>query len=266
MEEYNRSRTGPLTVLPVSMSYVPVAHFTPQQTLEALIPTHSDTETSAFTARRKILCHRFTTSPATCSLGHVEFVFDLGNWNAAFAPPSLADCEPKKKYASMLQILQYPFSKGSVHITSTQPGNAGLAVNPQYLSGFDGHLDLEVAAHAHRFSEKIGSTQPLASIIRGQVFPRPEEVSTDAELKAWLKDNFVTDWHPVATCSMGGRGREKDGVVDERLRVYGVQGLRVADASIMPLQISAHLQATVYAIAEKAASMILEDHGLNTKG
>lgn len=49
------------------------------------------------------------------------------------------------------------------------------------------------------------------------------------------------------------------GVVDERLRVYGVRRLRVADASIMPLQISAHLQATVYAIAEKASHMILED-------
>ena len=58
---------------------------------------------------------------------------------------------------------------------------------------------------------------------------------------------------------MGGHLGIKAGVVDERLRVYGVRGLRVADASIMPLQISAHLQATVYAIAEKASHMILED-------
>jgi choline dehydrogenase-like flavoprotein len=50
------------------------------------------------------------------------------------------------------------------------------------------------------------------------------------------------------------------GVVDERLRVYGVCGLRVVDASVMPLQISAHLQATIYAIAEKASEMIKEDH------
>lgn len=58
---------------------------------------------------------------------------------------------------------------------------------------------------------------------------------------------------------MGGRGGAESGVVDERLRVYGVRGLRVVDASIMPLQIGAHLQATVYAIAEKGAAMIKED-------
>lgn len=60
---------------------------------------------------------------------------------------------------------------------------------------------------------------------------------------------------------MGGRRGIEGGVVDERLRVYGVRGLRVIDASIMPMQISAHLQATVYAIAEKGAHMILEDWG-----
>ena len=58
---------------------------------------------------------------------------------------------------------------------------------------------------------------------------------------------------------MGGREGIKGGVVDARLRVYGVKGLRVADASIIPLQIASHPQATIYAIAEKAASMILED-------
>lgn len=65
--------------------------------------------------------------------------------------------------------------------------------------------------------------------------------------------------HPVGTCGMGGDRGISGGVVDERLRVYGIKGLRVVDASIMPLQVSAHLQATVYAIAEKGAHMILED-------
>lgn len=63
---------------------------------------------------------------------------------------------------------------------------------------------------------------------------------------------------------MGGRRGIAGGVVDERLRVYGIKGLRIIDASVMPLQISCHPQATIYAIAEKGAHMILEDRGVIT--
>jgi choline dehydrogenase-like flavoprotein len=74
-----------------------------------------------------------------------------------------------------------------------------------------------------------------------------------------VRADSCVDRHPIGTCGMGGDRGIAAGVVDERLRVYGVKALRVVDASIMPLQISAHLQATVYAIAENGASMVLED-------
>lgn len=254
---YRQNKTGPFVVVPISMAYVPLSYITPQQTIDDLV---SPVGGSLSDEREALLHRKYCADNISKNLGHVEYVFDLGNWGPDFV------ADPTKKYGSMLQILQYPFSKGSVHIRPSASSSdssaslvSSLVVDPQYFGGRHGHLDLEIAALCHRFSEKICSTQPLAGIIREQVCPRPSEVESEEGLREWLKRVMVTDWHPVGTCAMGGKEGAKAGVVDERLRVYGVRGLRVVDASIMPMQISAHLQATVYAIAEKAAHMILED-------
>ncbi|EAQ88639.1 hypothetical protein CHGG_05258 [Chaetomium globosum CBS 148.51] len=242
-EEYAETRTGPLTILPVSVSYVPAARYIRPDTLNMLLSsTAADTSDSPTAERSRLIRRRFQSR--SNMLGHVEFIFDLGNWGID-KPPLTSD---GKKYGSLLQILQYPFSKGSVHI---QPpvGDSNprprLAIDPQYFGGREGHLDLEIALRAHRFAEKIWSAQPLASIIRAQVQPSLAETGTDEDLRSWLRRVATTDWHPVGTCAMGGSAGSAGGVVDERLRVYGVKGLRVVDASVMPLQISAHLQATV---------------------
>ena len=122
-----------------------------------------------------------------------------------------------------------------------------------------------VAAHA--FSHRLTQTAPLSSIIVRRVHPaanpdpdlKDGEEEEEEDLAPWVRANTITDWHPVGTCAMGGRRGIAGGVVDARLRVHGVRGLRVCDASVFPLQISAHLQATVYAVAEKGASLIGED-------
>lgn len=258
-EEYAKTRTGLLTILPVSLAYIPAARYIQPDTLNMLLSSTA-TETSHNPMSQRDYFRRRRFESRSNELGHVEFIFDLGNWGIDKPPITLGG----KRYASLLQILQYPFSRGSVHIqppainsNSTLPR---LAINPQYFGGKDGHLDLEIALSAHRFAEQISSAQPLASIIHKQVHPSLAETETDEDLRLWLRRNAVTDWHPVGTCAMGGDAGPAEGVVDERLRVYGVRGLRVIDASVMPLQISAHLQATVYAIAEKAAAMILEDN------
>lgn len=252
--------TGPLTILPVSISYVPVSRFIQPDTLNMLLSSAAtDTSFSPTTNRDRLLRRRFEGQSSM--LGHVEFIFDLGHWGLD-RPPVISD---GKKYGSLLQILQYPFSRGSIHIQppaiDSNPRRPHLAIDPQYFGGRNGHLDLEIALQAHRFAEKISSTQPLASIIQTQVQPSLAE-TTDDDLRSWLKRVATTDWHPVGTCAMAGDAGPAGGVVDERLRVYGVKGLRVVDASVIPLQISAHLQATVYAIAEKAAAMIFEDHSI----
>ena len=167
----------------------------------------------------------------------------------------------------MMQMLQYPFSVGSIHLPPTaQDGKATTSddkpiIDPCYYAGAGGQVDFLTMVAAQNFGHRICSTEPLKKIIVKRVFPpatNDEGVEMD-DFTEWVRDTTVTDWHPVGTCAMGGSEGIKGGVVDDQLKVYGVNGLRVCDASIMPLQIAAHLQATVYAIAEKGADMIADE-------
>lgn len=250
---YEATQSGPRAILPCSICYVPFSHFTPPEILVDIAKRapHSS-------LRERIVADRLS-SPEH-HLGQIEYIFDVGNWS-----PFLKSSDPARKYATLLQILQYPFSRGSVHISPSDPyGKA--EIDPRYYAGSNGvgALDLELQVHCARFGQKLVQTEPLADFIKGPAWPASAELS-DGELKQWIVDNTITDWHPVGSCAMGGSLGMEGGVVDERLRVYGVQGLRVVDASVMPLQISAHLQATVYAIAEKASEMIKEDRLKSTR-
>ncbi|KAI1848616.1 hypothetical protein JX266_005475 [Neoarthrinium moseri] len=257
--QFRASRTGPLTILPNSICYLPFSHFVPSHQLRAL-SEEAGSITTIPDLERAIRQDRLAPSSAA-KLGQIEYIFDLGNWNPFFQPPPSS----YKKYATCLQILQYPFSKGSIHISSNNIADKPM-IDPQYYGGtHGGPIDLSLMVHAARFAAyRIAQALPLAGIIRRRVFPPqvPVEDEDESFWRDWLTQTTITDWHPVGTCAMGGRigmNPAGGGVVDDRLRVYGTKGLRVVDASVMPLQISAHLQATVYAIGEKGAAMILED-------
>ncbi|KAG8718647.1 hypothetical protein FRC08_004742 [Ceratobasidium sp. 394] len=159
-------------------------------------------------------------------------------------------------YPATLGIVMWsllPFSRGTVQIKSTNPFTKP-AVTVNY---FAVDFDLQTQAAGARMARKILTTAPLSSLSNGKLVPDksvlPDNAS-DAKYSQWVKDSFSSVAHPVGTCAM--MSRDLGGVVDGRLRVYGVKNVRVVDASAMPTQISAHLSATLYGFAEKAADII----------
>jgi len=254
---YATSQSGPRTVLPSSIAYLPFRHFILPSELSALTSPEFFQFGPNTTLRDRILSRRLQSEKA---LGQIEYIFDVTNFSPYFTPL------PGKKYGTMLQILQYPFSKGSIHVPAMRDGKATTSdeppvIDPKYYAGPGGQVDFRMMVAAQKFADKMCSTSPLSDIIVSRVFPAPSQDpdGKEGDFTDWVRDSTITDWHPVGTCAMGGKGAQDGFVVDGRLRVYGVRGLRVVDASIMPLQLSAHPQATVYAIGEKGASMILED-------
>jgi len=144
-----------------------------------------------------------------------------------------------------------PTSRGWVRITSPDP-HAHPEIRPNYLSTQD---DRRVAADAVRVTRHIVSMPALAKFKPKEFRPGAEIQGDDALVKA-AGDIGTTIFHPVGTCRMGG---DETAVVDTRLKVRGLGGLRVADASVMPTITSGNTNSPTLMIAEKAAAMILED-------
>jgi choline dehydrogenase len=144
-----------------------------------------------------------------------------------------------------------PESRGTVHIKSPDPF-AAPAIRPNYLSTA---TDRRVAAEAIRLTRRIAAAPALARFEPQEFKPGPE-FQSDAELATAAGDIGTTIFHPVGTAKMG---QDESAVVDARLRVRGIESLRVADASVMPTITSGNTNAPTMMIAEKAAEMIEED-------
>ena len=144
-----------------------------------------------------------------------------------------------------------PDSRGTVTLKSADP-MAAPAIKPNYLST---PSDRQVAADAIRLTRRICAAPAMQRFSPEEFRPGPE-IESDDDLARAAGDIGTTIFHPVGTCKMG---RDDLAVVDERLRVHGIEGLRVVDASIMPTITSGNTNAPTIMIAEKASDMIRED-------
>src|ERR1700757_691548 len=147
-----------------------------------------------------------------------------------------------------------PTSRGTVRLRSAKPDEKP-SIAPNYLSTED---DREVAADAIRTTRRLMKQKALEKYHPVEFLPGPAVGDDDASLAKAAGDIGTTIFHPVGTAKMG-TPNDANAVVDERLRFYGIAGLRVADASVMPTITSGNTNTPTAMIAEKGATMILED-------
>jgi choline dehydrogenase-like flavoprotein len=156
---------------------------------------------------------------------------------------------PGQGYAILVSLMA-PRSRGSVRLRSADP-QAGPSMDPNYFSD---PRDVDTMIAGLRLAREIGRASALDPWRGEEVQPGPEARHDDS-LNAYLHNSLQSYHHPVGTCRIG---EDNMAVVDTSLRVHGIAGLRVADASVMPSVVSGNTVAAVYGIAERAASLITE--------
>lgn len=146
-----------------------------------------------------------------------------------------------------------PESRGTIRIRSANPLEAP-SIHPNYLSA---DLDRRTAVAGFKYARRLAGAAPLRQLMKLEYRPG-DQVRTDDEILHFCREFGATIFHPVGTARMGPAS-DQDAVVDHRLRVHGVDGLRVVDASVMPTIVSGNTNVPVVMIAERASDFILDD-------
>jgi choline dehydrogenase len=156
-------------------------------------------------------------------------------------------------YGLSIMVLR-PKSRGFVTIRSADPAAAPV-IDPRFLEKEE---DMELLLRGVKLGRRILAT-PAWDAVRGPETRPGPDVQDDEALRSYIRNSCATAFHPVGTCKMG---RDSMAVVDPQLRVHGISGLRVADASIMPSLIGGNTAAPAVMIGEKASDMILDKKAL----
>jgi choline dehydrogenase-like flavoprotein len=147
-------------------------------------------------------------------------------------------------------VALHPLSRGTVNIDPRDPYNREPLVDYRALTN---PLEAVIMAELVRFTRRYHMENPLTAAWAAEEFAPGEEVQTDEQFEAYLAETLTpSEFHPAGTCAM--LPKELGGVVDEELRVYGVEGLRVVDASVFPTLPGGNTCQSVYAVAEKVST------------
>lgn len=259
MEQYATDHTGPFALLGMSSyAYLPLMELFAgggKESITSLL--HDYAPTSKAPELEKMYYNIANANLRSHLEASVIFLAANAQQNAT---PTVPPSGPQPgNYISLGAALTEPFSRGNVHITSSNAA-AAPAINPNYMSH---PLDLEVFGRHLLYLHTIAKSEPFNSTLLkagGRLRDPASNFTTLDEAKAYVKTGSISMWHPSSTCSM--LPRDVGGVVDTKLLVYGTSNLRIVDASIFPLIPRGNLQATVYAVAERAADIVKLSHNL----
>jgi choline dehydrogenase len=168
----------------------------------------------------------------------------------AAAPPPFPDLDPpSRRTMTMIVVAVDVRSRGRIGLRSGDPADSPV-IDPAYLSDA---RDLDTLVAGTHLAREIAGCEPLAALVAGEDEPG-ERVDDDGRLRSWVCQRAWTVFHPTSSCAMGGAD---DAACDPQLRLRGVDGLRVVDASVMPAAPRGNTNAPTIAVAERAADLIL---------
>ncbi|OAP60258.1 hypothetical protein AYL99_05260 [Fonsecaea erecta] len=244
---------GPLTAIQSVQGFFPCTLFLEEGELDQVIQSIESAKAKTPFQRKQwnqVISHLKSNKSANLQLVFIAATANLdagsGDQSQLFAPPA----EGAKDGITLAVCLQYPVARGHIHIKSSDP-TVAPEVHPNLLGQ---EADVAVLAAGMKFVEKTVSSPPLKDKISHRIAPEPATFPLDSaqSRRAAVQEYVIGEYHSCGSCAMGD-------TVDSRLRVKGVQNLRVADASVFPNNVSGNIQSSVYMIAEKAADMIKAD-------
>lgn len=259
VQAFMTAKAGPLSTHALSSAFFPLQNqdLSPGSVRD-LLPAHFDNEPVPEALKKQFTVLREQIiAPDDCSAQFTLAPFQI---TPSHEPSPQATFAMKEDgfYVSIVSVLNHPFSRGYVHIQSSDADEAPI-INPRTMTH---PLDLELHARHTLVLETLRETSPLRELFKEdgrRLHNGGKKVETLEEAKEAVKSRYTPHYHVTGTAAM--MPKESGGVVDTELKVYGVDGLRIVDASIFPLIPRGNIQTSVFAVAERAAEILAEGWG-----
>ncbi|KAL5342681.1 GMC oxidoreductase-domain-containing protein [Aspergillus crustosus] len=255
LQQYAETGSGPLSAVGSMQGFFPAKSIVSDTELEEIIQSIRDVKPSTPFHKKQldqIIAHLQSDISANLQLvllpGTVNPATGVEHQSQMFAPPPAG----RPIGVSTTLCLQYPVSRGYIHIQCNDPSTPPT-IQPNYITH---EADVALLAAFIRWADKLADAPSTKASVSHRSFPDPSiDVQNLEQAKQAVRDTVVGEYHICGSVALGD-------ALDSRLRVKGVQGLRVADASVFPGNVSGNIVASVYAVAEKAADLIKGDYGL----